>query len=116
MKSNRIGKLPLFPQVRRVEAAYSKISLPFFPTFLAQFVFHFQLSLYSVIFLKNGQFSYLVSEKILGLKKNKKKKMYFDLKMSVTRTGKFQLVLKIWWKTDICVSIQNNINPWLNVL
>lgn len=49
MKSNRIGKLPFFPQVRSVEAVYSKISLPFFPTFLAQFIFHFQLSLYSAI-------------------------------------------------------------------
>lgn len=77
MKSNRIGKLPLFPQVRSAEAAYSKISLPFFPTSLAQFIFHFQLSLYSVIFLKNGHFSSLVSEKILVLKKKKKKDVFW---------------------------------------
>lgn len=37
--------------------------------------------------------------------------MYFDFKMPFTRTGKIQLVLKLWWKTDISVSFQNKINP-----
>lgn len=99
-----------------MEAASSEMSVPFFPPFLAQFIFHFQLSSYSVIFLKYDHFSYLGPEKIWSFKKKgEKKNLCFGFKMPITRTGKIQLVLKIWWKTDICVSFQNKINPWLNV-